>query len=318
MKAILLNDTSAAFHTGCELVIKNTLALCEEAGIEIAKRISFDKTPDFTQIIEQHPQVRLVLINGEGTMHHDRPAALALGQAAAEAKQRGRYVVLFNTVWEGNDRLNEFLPNFDLIFCRESLSSHAILDNGYHAETVPDMVFATEPPDVSDISRKQGTAVMDSVSSALSRRLARFSILHGYPFFPLSQTNYDRFSRNRLMNGFLTWRGGAPLYYWKEDLPKALSRFQRAISGRFHGTCLSFLSATPVASIASNTHKIQGLYKDIGLDPNTIHPVDRAISSKAFERQLQHQLEHWSLVEDYVTRAPSRIHTMINTIRNLN
>ncbi len=317
MKAILLNDTTSARHAGCELVMGNTLAQCRLAGIDIVESISFKETETFQSRLTRHHDANIVLINGEGTMHHDRPAALQLGRAARKAKQNGLSVVLFNTVWEGNQQLDEFLPSFDLIFCRESLSTQAIIDAGFHAETVPDMVFATPRPARVEESERSGIAVIDSVSGSLSKRLAFFSIKKGYRFLPISQTRYDQFSRKRILNRILTWRGGAPLFHWEDDLPKRLSTLDHVISGRFHGTCLSFLAGTPAASIASNSHKTRGLYKDIGLDPETIHPADKRFCMDTLKKQILQQKDRRDQIELYVQNAPNRIQTMFESIQSL-
>ncbi len=297
--------------------MRNTLAQCKATGIDIAESISFKETSSFSSKLIQRDDIDLILVNGEGTMHHDRPAAMALGQAARDAKQKGQKVVLFNTVWEANQQLDEFLPSFDLIFCRESLSTQAIIDAGFHAETVPDMVFATPRPARVEKSERSGIAVIDSVSGSLSKRLAFFSMKKGYRFLPISQTRYDQFSQKRILNRILTWRGGAPLFHWEDNLPKRLSTLDHAISGRFHGTCLSFLAGTPVASIASNSHKTRGLYKDIGLDPETIHPSDKRFCMDMLKKQILQQIDRRDRIELYVQNAPNQIRTMFDSIRSI-
>lgn len=316
MRAILLNDTASALHAGCKLVMENTARLCRETGISVIESISFEETETFRSTLAKHRDIDVLLINGEGTMHHDRPAALALGQAARDAKRVGLSVVLFNTVWEGNRQLNQCLPSFDLIFCRESLSAQAIIDAGFHAETVPDMVFATQRPAPSAESGKKGIAVIDSVSSSLSKRLALLSIKNRYRFLPISQSSYDRFARKRLLNEILKWRGG-DLFYWDNGLLQLLTEFDGIISGRFHGTCLSFLAATPAVSIASNSHKIQGLYKDIGLDPETIYLANRYLCVKELEKQIIYQSQRRKMIEAYVVNAPVKILNMFSSIRSL-
>jgi polysaccharide pyruvyl transferase WcaK-like protein len=293
--------------------MRNILSLCEQHNIEITHKFPYNKTTQFHGLLPQLSEPHLVLINGEGTMHHDRPAGLALGEAAAAAKRHGHKIVLFNTVWEANQRLNNFLPFFDLIFCRESLSQQQIIDAGFMAETVPDMVFASPRPPRPKYP-SEDTAVIDSVSRSLSRRLAWYSIRKGFRFLPLSQANFDYFSRNRLFRYLLNARSHHTLYHWQEDLPAMLSHYRHTISGRFHGTCLSLLAGTPVASIASNTHKIQGLYRDMGLNEFLIHPAEEPLSQTYLTRQFEDQANNHKSLEHYIDTAANRIQVMFTTI----
>ncbi len=315
MKAILLNDTASALHAGCKLVMGNISRLCCMTGITIADSISFRATGTFRSVLEKHSGVDMILINGEGTMHHDRPAALSLLQVARVAKQMGLRVVLFNTVWEENQLLNQYLSSFDRIFCRESLSTLAVMDAGFYAETVPDMVFATLRPPRS-VGGAGGVAVIDSVSSSLSKRLALLSIRNKYRFLPISQSSYDRFTRKRILNEILKWRVGTP-FYWDNGMPELLSGFDGIISGRFHGTCMSFLMGVPVVSVASNSHKTQGLYKDVGLDPETIYPSDKRLCSKELQKRIAGQEPFSEIIENYVIHAPAKILNMFQSICTL-
>lgn len=94
-----------------------------------------------THIKWQIPRCDLVIINGEGTMHHDRPGAIALTKAGPFAHHMGAPVVLINTVWEDNVRANKLLPCCSLVFARESHSVMAILKSGFYAGIVPDLVL---------------------------------------------------------------------------------------------------------------------------------------------------------------------------------
>ena len=145
MKAILLNDTRSNSHVGCNLVIKNTLVSCKNVGIEVTHTIKNNTAAPLAEI-QKHSDFQCLLINGEGTMHHDRQLAKQFGECAKWCKSQNKLVVLYNTVWQDNVVLNQYLPCFDAIYCRESFSSRAIQNEGFKATVVPDMVFNTPLP----------------------------------------------------------------------------------------------------------------------------------------------------------------------------
>ena len=50
--------------------------------------------------VDAFDEAELILINGEGTMHHDRPLAIQYLELLREAKRRGKKTALINTVWQ--------------------------------------------------------------------------------------------------------------------------------------------------------------------------------------------------------------------------
>ncbi len=45
------------------------------------------------------------------------------------------------------------------------------------------------------------------------------------------------------------------------------------ITGRYHAVCFSIATATPFRALSSNSHKIEALLDDVGLDPRHISPT---------------------------------------------
>jgi hypothetical protein len=69
----------------------------------------------------------VVLINGEGTIHDDKPAAIAKLQFGVNLKKTGRKVFLINTVWQNMTHpiINE-IKMFDGVYVREDNSYNEI------------------------------------------------------------------------------------------------------------------------------------------------------------------------------------------------
>lgn len=315
MKAILLNDTRSERHIGCDLVISNTLAEAARTGIEIVEAVANSEVQQ-SAARASASAAELVLINGEGTMHDDWPKPTALALAAKVSKERGRKVVLYNTVWQNNPALAAYLKYFDLIFCRESLSTEQIRKAGFHALTVPDMTFAKGIP---SIDRSTSLAVIDSVNGKAAKQLAWFAIRKRAAFLPFSQSSFDRLHSRKRLGFFLHHRCGTPSEFNVHDTLTRLASAERIVSGRFHGTCLAFNLGKPIASLSSNTHKTEGLYRDIGLDPDQMKssPFLGWIRASSLERQFAYSLANQEKIRAYASKAQRQIAEMFDTIARI-
>jgi len=100
--AIILNDTSTRYHHGCTRVMRLLLAGLERQGLNIIARspARHDWAQDsvFLRALEN---ADVVVINGEGTLHHGRPAGAAL-LAVVDHPACHAPVALINALWEEN------------------------------------------------------------------------------------------------------------------------------------------------------------------------------------------------------------------------
>lgn len=320
MRALLLNDTRSEHHIGCELVIENTIRQCANHGITLVGTVPASEPNLATRVEEMLEQVDLILINGEGTMHHDRPRALELCQAAEMATKSGRRVVLFNSCWFDNVELNPFVSSFDLIFCRESRSAVAIRETGAEVTVVPDLVFDTTLPLRKQTEKAQGVVVLDSKHGKATDRLAIMAAMAGYDFVPMAQDKVDRVRRKWLPRTLLKLRHQNPTLLTPVQFLDHLQGYEIVVSARFHGTCLGLLLGMPVVSLATNTPKTASLYEDVGLDSICIVPLADIKKLRRIERveQLsQRSSEQDQMVNAYVEKAPSRIAAMFHEIAAL-
>jgi hypothetical protein len=320
MKAVLLNDTRSEHHVGCRWVVENLERECRRAGIEIVATSPASCQDDTAFLQGTWNATDLVLINGEGTMHDDQPRALSLANAGRWAAERGKPVVLLNTVWQNNRRLNLLLPCLEGIFCRESRSAAEVSRAGFAAAVVPDLIFASPAESLPPGSQRRGVAVLDSVLPRVSRALARRACWRRHSFLPMSQTTYAGLRRRRLLFWALTFRCPGGLQPPEDGFLARLAAHKAAISGRFHGVCLCFLTGTPVAAIASNTHKIEGLFCDAGLDAGQVIRLDRRWRLPPlpdFFHRIEQMQSRLDSVQQYVAEAPHRISEMFRRVRAL-
>lgn len=314
MRALVLNDTRCHRHVGCDLVMKNLLRLSSQHGLRVMATVTNSATDDEDVVRERDNDYDLLLINGEGTFHHDLPKAHAICRAARHSSKRGKFVVLLNTVWQENVDLNQYLPFFDLIFCRESKSRAEILAQNQSAEAVPDLVFATDLKVASSHKEpSRGTVVIDSVDRKTTLRWARQALFRRYAFFTMHEVNYQRLRRRPLLYSGIRALSGVPVGKLDSDFAAQLGRFERVISGRFHGCCLAFLRGLPVLGLPSNTHKIEGLFDDVGVGPTGLIPVRGPADLDQRFRFVQSRL---GSVRRYVRQARSEIDQMFGRIQH--
>ena len=320
MKTLLVNDTRSARHVGCELVIRNSLSECTRVGLQIVGTVSTANCKQSLQPVLESTEFDLLLVNGEGSMHHDRPVPTHICEAAKWANEHGKRVVLYNSLWFKNQALNAYLKHFDLIYCRDNASADAIRAAGHECTTVPDMIFATsttlpeiieEEPDHDDhhhhggdehgqpvdLSPYEQILVIDSIDRKTSERLSKLANHNGLPFMHMDKIGWERLRKRWFI------RTGAyadkPSY-----LPKflhAVADANRVISGRFHGTCLAMVFGKPVVSFQSNTPKLEALHRDIGLDPSLVLTKPKrslAEIERAFEALTPEQARINSYVDD--------------------
>lgn len=138
MRVALVNDTNGP-HAGCQLVTEAFRYQLGRVGVELLGTVpkvvkSVDRYPDFVR------QADLVIVNGEGSIHH------GARQELVELASRFP-AILVNCVYQQNPP-NAALGHFALITARESKSAAAFAEHGVQAEVIPD-VMLTAPTLIS-------------------------------------------------------------------------------------------------------------------------------------------------------------------------
>ena len=162
MKVAILNDTykghrtTGGAHFGCQLVMEAIDEQCERVGLEVVQRVGSD-----THKFKIKPEVDLVIVNGEGSIHHG--ARRELIDVAKEVPS-----VLINAVWQENDPYG--VEHFKYIAVREARSREALyLSAGVEANIVPDMLFASHRLLHSDLGFRSMATGICSTDSVLAQ-----------------------------------------------------------------------------------------------------------------------------------------------------
>ncbi len=217
------------------------------------------------------PECDLVVVNGEGTLHHDGRGAEIVARAVEQCAAAGRPVALINSVWEGNRRTAIVLPLLAFAGVRESRSGAAILAQGRPVEIVPDLLLsAPAVARLRDIPAQHGAlAVFDHVNPSLGIFLARFAGRHRAAFWAMAPRPPLRSLRTFF--GYCRFRvsAGFPRTLRSDHLDTALAPGV-VVTGRFHGACLAIAAGRPFVAITSNTHKIEGMLDDARLGEGAV------------------------------------------------
>ncbi len=300
MNALILNDTRNGQHLGCIIVMQQLAALARQTGIEPVAMLRLGRNFQ-DQVGQGLARCDVVIINGEGTMHHDAAGAMAIVRAGQLAASRGVPIALVNTVWQDNLLANQLLPLCRWIHARESLSQAAITQLGFRASVVPDLTLTADPEQLFPAPQApQGVVVMDDVRLELSLALARYARGRHLPFHPMgargslrTRKGWSKMLRMGLASGW------APQFHAGQLA--AIQRASVVVTGRFHGICLAILAKRPFVAFASNTHKIEGLLRDAALGPGgrlfNDPPADPAQRDAYIDDALRQVLDHMEVAD---------------------
>ena len=294
LRAIILNDTANRKHHGCTRVMRLLVAGLQRHGVEVIARSAahsnWQTNPAF---LAKLPLADVIVINGEGTLHHGRPAAEILLKIASHPARGAIPIALVNALYQENPASwAVYLNQIALISARDNASALEMGGAvGRKVGWLPDLSLS-HPAEVAATMR-QGVVVGDSVKLSVRRVLARWA----------SQVPEARFVPTKTLT-FGVWRMlfvgpilRRILYIFynmslpRLDLPFFLPQTEAAyldqisgatahLTGRFHAICLSILTETPFLAVASNSHKIEQLLLDAGVNSNRVIKAEMLAASQ--------------------------------------
>lgn len=288
---VLINDTRADLHHGCWRVMRTLEAQLARVGLGVVARApahaDWRKDPAIGEAISK---AALVVVNGEGTIHHDRPAGEALLAAGAAARAAGVPSALINASWDANGpTYTRALADFTLVSARETRSAAQIGAAGLTARVVPDLSLfgAVSPP-----AARAGVGFTDSVLrqvaldlEAARKRLGGIALPIHFNVPGLKgdlQNLRDGVAKRDLADPVFLARSIAARLVWRAaetreeaDYMAKVAALALLVTGRFHAATFALAAGTPVLAVESNTHKIGATFEDAGLAPwRRIAPAD--------------------------------------------
>lgn len=216
-------------HFGCQLVGQAFREQFARVGLNLIYTL-----PSRLEIIadwkRRLSEVDLVVINGEGSIHHGRFQSLI--NLASEYP-----CALVNCVYQANPE-NKNLNKFKWISCRESMSAKEIRNQGIDCKVVPDVLFVSSflRSFVPLETRMRKIGYTDCAEKEV-KKIGPLKISYRIGFSP----------KTKKVSDYLNF----------------LALHERMAVGRFHAAVCCSVMGIPFAAWDSNTWKIEGLMHDM-------------------------------------------------------
>ena len=281
-------------------MIEAVQSLSEGSGIEIiATAAAHRDWRDDLTFMSCFDRAVLVIVNGEGSLHHSRPAGANLLAAGPLAAAAGKRSVLLNFSWFENDRhMADALASFDMLSARESMSQRAVRQIRPDCRLVPDLSLYGAK---AHSDRRDGIGFGDSVLPAVTADLMKAKKRFGGRFVPVRYSEDGARGAYRFLRSLVSrqafWSpadlsrslqsAAAQVLNAQPDsqrLLAAISQLQLLVTGRFHGVALALCANTPVLAVRSNIPKIEPLLDDAGIGSWRLvspHEIDERLLEKA-------------------------------------
>jgi hypothetical protein len=315
VKAVVLNHTGYENHHGCRAVMAAIYGGLRQRGVRViaASPVRHKWWRD-AGLMRAVSAADVIVINGEGTLHHGAVHGERLLQIVDHPARKGAPVVLINALYQDNPPLwNRYLERLDFISVRDTRSRAALQRQGFEVHETPDfsMVGAAPTPTSRSASGviAYGDSVLPQVSADFERlyrsrtgpkkKLPIWASLKYWAPAPLgyvlnapylaadavrsfAEPNTRRFATT---DGFLRELGSVGLF----------------LTGRFHGAALALRMRTPFLAAGSNSHKVEALLEDCGL--NTSRLIDASSVGEVAVEDWRFSKAETDAIESYIARA---------------
>jgi len=337
LKVVVLNDTRSEHHHGCSRVMNAIdFYLKGKASDIVSLSVGEDwqKREDIKRAIISADKV---IVNGEGTIHHNSALGFSLVKVAKFAHEYGVEAFLINMTYQANSlAYKKYLSFFNKIFVRESFSQKELAEVGVDSEIVPDLTFSFSPsiqerefPVLVTCSVKQEItqAILDAYahenhitfSSIFNNNLCQVSpfnfwkrlkgIYQNNTLTELGAKVSNKFSFDKKAN--IPWK----YQYTHVDYADFLAKAELVICGRFHAMTMCINQQTPFVALESNSHKVSGVLTDIGLDKNKfmLNPAQlNSFDPSSFSFSAQEK----EMIRTYCQQAKEKIAAMFAEVLN--
>jgi hypothetical protein len=243
MKILIYNNTMG-FHCGSTAVMEYLLATLGREGhqaVGLVPNVPLSYAP--FQAMLATPFDALV-INGEGTMHHDTQGARRIAEVMQHVTALGKKVYLVNSLWEDNTCVPLTLLNaLNGLGVREICSAEALNAFGYSGAKVS-----------LDFSYFRELTPSDQAVTLTSEEIVTDFYVAGLGFVESVQGPFQGRQLVRLKD--ISW----------SDCVDLFSRASLVLTGRHHAVYAACRARVPFAVLDGNSHKIRGLIKGSGID----------------------------------------------------
>ena len=308
LNAVILNDTRGDNHFGCYRVMRLMEENLRGRGITItATSLVRNRWHRDKSFLKHMSEADLIIINGEGTLHHGASSGERLLKVTEHPARRNTPVALINAIYQENPgEWRRYLDKIDLICVRDSWSAKEIKDQtGRDVAFVPDLSLSDQKRLDTGETNRDMLLIGDSVSRGVTRTLLDIAASQKDAYLvPITKTiksSKPHFSPAprllreiyiRAHTEFFKLRHPNSIFNTTEEgFIDTIRRGYLHVTGRFHSVCFCLFTHTPFLAVESNSWKIRALLEDTGMGRGRLvsadelkhHLLDR--SSNAFNDQ---------------------------------
>jgi len=230
----------------------------------------------------------LVLVNGEGTIHHQMRGAIGLVGLCAAAKLAGKQVALVNcSIFDLPTVLLQKLgKSVDQISVREPLSFRYLQDNGISATQSADSLFLmnTNEAEDTELVLESGSVIYTPGVLTSSKQVPERVVAEDIQQLIASGHSVYYWvveSEDEKLAGVAHQTGAKviPLasIRWNH-VPALMKAAEFVVSGRYHVNIFAALFGTPFVPMETNTSKMKGLLELTGGESFSVRAFDSGVS----------------------------------------
>jgi len=246
MKICLANNTGH-YHAGCRAVIGTINNQIKENGHMLLASVGTGQMMDKNSVKD----CDLLLINGEGTMHHEGVNKIVLDKTIDLAIKYRKPIHLINTVWQAIN-LHPRYAKINKIITREVLSRSELRSQNLDADLCLDLsYFCKINYNQPVINFHKQIVVGDFFFQGAGQKP------------PLATADFQHIDTNHV------YFSGKPKltlqdHVWS-TVVMSLGSASLYITGRHHGVYAACKAKVPFVVHCSNTHKVEGLFAWAGV-----------------------------------------------------
>lgn len=329
-QALLLNDTALAGNHGSQLVINQLNRLADSHDIKIVQRHPLDV--ELKKLATDG--LDLVIVNGEGSLHHSKKAARAIAAVPAWAEQRGLRAFLINSIYQENDAaILEGVRKFKQVYVRDDRSFEELQGLGEKPKAAVDLSLTWQPDHLLAEGRST-VIVTDSTLRGTNAELFAFSqgLSDSYfmPFKSRPQAQPGNAWRNYLNRSWFRTRQivsrmqPKPLNRARyanilptfEDLTEFMcNRAKLIVAGRYHAVCIALDLQIPFVAVSSNSFKVEALLEEVGMENRLISAPLSHISEQELRLNYgSYTNDELKRITEYKDEQCNRAHLMFDEI----
>lgn len=261
MKICLINDTTSC-HAGSRKVMDNIRSYLTAHEIIYTVPVVVDGSIDRKLIDE----CDLVVVNAEGSIHHNSPWGIIILRVLEYAQQKGKKTYLLNALYEKmHSRFDHIISKCDVVMARELYSAQALRQLNRDTELFPDFCVLN-PKEVEGIKGINGGIYK-------------------------TQTHHAAVYRNCFQNlNYDTCSIGSK--YSFDQYVATYKKMDILLTGQHHAVYAAVLAGTPFIPTFGNSHKIESFldWMDIPVmvcaTPDQVKREIRMRESGIYSREL--------------------------------